>query len=791
MKVSYEWLNEFLKQKAPKPEKLVELLTMHSMDVESVEKMGSDFVIDAKATPNLNHSCLCHRGIAREIATIDGIKTSNYSREFKDFSISKTAKNLSVNIADPKLCRRYIGRIIENIKVGPSPEWLSRKLETLGQRSINNVVDATNFVMLELGQPMHAFDADKLGSSDIVIDVKNAKAGQTITTLDKKEVNLDESILLITDGKNPLAIAGVKGGNYAELDQTTTNLVLESANFNPTLIRKTAQKIKIQTDASKRYENDITPELCGEAMDILTKLVVEIAGTKDTKVGEAIDNYPRKANPYKLGISAKEASDIIGVNISDKDIGKIFDRFGFEWKKVKPIDEVLKLAPTLVGVPYKLGSSISYDAPKLFDCSSFVSYVFAQVGVQIPRVCIDQYVFGKAIEEKNLVPGDVVFFSTGSLENLKSTFEYLPGTPIKEDINHNGIYVGEGKIIHASGSKKSVLLESIVDMKKEGRIKDVCYYRRLSDNTERFVVTAPAERLDLRIKEDLAEEIGRIYGYEKIRDIAIPKPEKPAAVDAAFYYKEKIRRILYQEGFSEVMNYTFVGKGEIELANPSSPEKKFLRTNLADGLKDSLAFNARYADLVDMPQIRVFEFGHVFAKSGESNHFALGIQTPGAKKPSDAKDLEAILAILSEKLGVPLKKMNKEENIAEFDLSVILRGLPEPKEYDFSEIGNANARFKKISPYPYMVRDIAVFTPEGTKPEAVFSIIQKEAGELMVKNRLFDVFTKKFPDGSSKTSYAYRLIFQSYERTLSDEEINKIMEKIAEKMNTHAGWQVR
>ncbi len=642
MKVSYNWLNEFLKGKAPKPEKLADLLTMHSMDVEGIEKVGSDFVIDAKTTPNLNHYCLCHRGIAREIAAIINIKPEKYSRIFKDYEISGTSKKLSVEIADKKLCRRYIGRAVENIKVGPSPEWLRKKLEILGQRSINNIVDATNFVMLEIGQPLHAFDADKLRSNKIV--VKNAVSGQKITTLDRKNVELDESVILITDGQNPLAIAGIKGGTYAELGDTTTDIVLESANFDPILIRKTAQNIKIQTEASRRYENDLTPELCLEAMDILTKLIVEIAGTKDTKVGEIVDNYPNKAEKYKLGITAEEASDIIGVKISGKDIEKIFDRFGFEWKK-------------------------------------------------------------------------------------------------------------------------------------EG---------------DEIVIAVPNERLDLRIKEDLAEEIGRIYGYEKIKDIKIPKPEKTAGIDKGFAYKEKIREIFYDQGFSEVMNYTFRDRGNTEIANPMSPEKKFLRMNLTDGLKESLEFNARYSELVDMPQIRIFEFGHVFPESGEQDNFATGVKNPlGLKTPKEKDILELAIKALSENFSIEFPRINKEENIAEFDFTKILEKLPELKEYDLSEMGNKNAKFKKISQYPYMIRDIAVFVPENIKAEKVLEIILQNTGELMIKNRLFDVFTKKFPDGSAKISYAFRLIFQSFERTLSDEEVNAIMKKIADKMNKNSGWQVR
>jgi phenylalanyl-tRNA synthetase beta chain len=641
MKVSYKWLNEYFEGKGPKVEKAADLLTMHSMEVEDMEKVGGDTVLNVKTLPNNNHSCLCHKGIAREIGTLANIKTNLYSRKFADFAISKTSKNLSVKIDDGKLCRRYIGRVVENIKVGPSPVWLKEKLETLGQRSINNVVDATNFVMLEIGQPMHAFDADKIGSE---IVVKFAEKGQKITTLDKKEVELDEDILLITDGKNPLAIAGVKGGNYAELGMNTKNLILESASFNPVLIRKTAQKIKIQTDASKRYENDLTQELCSEAMDILTKLIVEIAGTKDTKVGEVIDNYPNKAEKVELGISSYEASAIIGVEIKDSDIEDIFNRFQFDWKKV----------------------------------------------------------------------GD------------------------------------------------------------------------------QFIIQVPVERLDLRIKEDLAEEVGRVFGFEKIKDISLPKNTEKVKIDKGFAYKEKIRRILYKEGFSEVINYTFTDRGEIELANPMSPERKFLRANLVDGVKNNLEFNARYFELVEMPQIKIFEFGHIFKNSGEEVSFAIGIKNPvGLKKPKEKDTLESTLKIFFEKLGVSMQKINKEENIAEFNFEKILEKLPEIKEYDFSEVGDKTKRFKKISQFPFIIRDIAVFTPEGTSREIPLEIINKEAGNLMIKNRLFDEFVKTFEDGSKKTSYAYRLIFQSYDRTLTDDEVNKIMEKITEKMNKNEGWQVR
>ena len=803
MKISYNWLNEYFDNKLPEAGKLAEAITMNSVEVESVEKSGSDFIMDVKTLPNNNHSCLCHRGIAREAGTILNLKPKLYSREFPNLDMTcPSERRLEIKIADEKLCRRYIGRVVENISVGQSPAWLKEKIESMGQRSINNVVDATNFVMLEIGQPMHAFDADKLAGEDdnILIEVKNCKNGDWITTLDKKEVELDNSVLAITSKEIPLAIAGIKGGMYAELNENTKNIVLESANFDPILIRKTAQKLKIQTDASKRYENDYSPEMAGEAMDLLTKIIVEIAGTKDTKVGGAVDVYPRKANKYKLGISSKEASEILGIEITNKDIENIFDKFNFEYKKVKPIDEVLKMAPTFLGVPYKYGANVFYDAPKSFDCSGFLFYLFAEAGVAIPRCSVDQYAWGNPVDKKDLKPGDTIYINTQDTTTGPirfKTIKFLPGKDILEGVDHCGLYLGDGKILHATGRLGKVGIEDISDEKLK---KIIVGYRRMAENEERFVVTVPDERLDLRIKEDLAEEIGRIYGYEKIGDIPLPKTDKKPEVNKNFYYKEKVRRALYEQGFSEVINYSFTDKGEVELANPLSPEKKFLRTNLADGLEKSLEFNVRFPDLIDMTQIKVFEFGHVFDKDGEYERFALGVKNPtGRKKPKEKESLDEAIKAIEVKLGIAdgllrqkLPRNDKDgENIAEFDLSEMFKDLKTPLEYGISKVGDDTRRFKKISQYPFMIRDIAVFTPETTDAEKVFNIIESEAGDLLVKNKLFDVFTKKLEDGTQKTSYAYRLIFQSMEKTLSDIEINAIMEKITKKLNANNGWQVR
>ncbi len=639
MKVSYKWLDEFLDKKLPAAKKAAEILTMNSCEVEGVEEVGEDWILDVKILPNMAHNCLCHRGIAQEFSALLDLPIKKYSRNIVEpEKVGISTLKLDIKIEDSKACRRYIGRVVENIKIGPSPEWLKKRLETVGQRSINNLVDATNFVMLELGQPMHVFDADKVGGN--LIEVKMGKAGDTMRTLDGKDVLLDESVLTISNNNKALAVAGIKGGVLAEISADTKNIILESANFEPALIRKTAQKIKIQTDASKRYENDLSPEVAGEAMDLLTRLIVEIAYTPEIKVGAKTDIYPEPATKSRLTVSTADVKRILELEISTAEIQDIFRRLNFTCE--------------------------------------------------------------------------------------------------------------------------------------------------VSDNV--FMVTAPVERLDIKIKEDLIEEILKIYGYAKLADNKKEITGEKGQINKSFYYATKIKKILSDNGFSEIYGYTFAEKGEIELANSVAPEKKFLRANLSDSMAEYLNFNAQYSELVEMPQIKIFEISKVFGKNDEHNNLVIGVK--GLK--NERAVLEEVVVILERELGVKLEKLNKEDSIAEFNFDELIAKLPEPTAYDIElPMTRQDMRFKSISIYPYSVRDVAVFVPEGTAQETVWAIIKNEAGPLLMKDRLFDVFTKKFPDGTSKTSYAFRLVLQSYEHTLSEEEISGVMTRITANLNAQKDWQVR
>jgi phenylalanyl-tRNA synthetase beta chain len=258
MKVSFNWIKEYFNE--PKLNNglssvnyIADRLTQTSFEVEEITEQENDFILTADILPNRAHDCLCHFGIAREIAAATGLKL--IEKKYEGNTATESGKfSLEVN---SDICPRYIGCEIENIVIGESHSDLKNKIESIGERSINNIVDITNIVMFETGQPMHAFDIDKLDGSKII--VRNANDGEHITTLDNKEVDLDSEVAVIADEKDVLVIAGIKGGKKGEVDLNTKNILLEAANFQSAAIRKNSRKFGIATESSKRFENQITP----------------------------------------------------------------------------------------------------------------------------------------------------------------------------------------------------------------------------------------------------------------------------------------------------------------------------------------------------------------------------------------------------------------------------------------------------------------------------------------------------------------------------------------------------
>ncbi|MDD5098253.1 MAG: phenylalanine--tRNA ligase subunit beta [Candidatus Pacebacteria bacterium] len=327
MLFSYNWLKSFFSGELPEPKKLAEILTLHSFEVESLEKKGTDWILGIDVLPDRAGDCLSHIGIAREISVL-----LNKKLILPKVKINTKGKgSISVEVADSKDCLRYIACAMDNVKIGSSPKWLKEKLEACGLNSINNVVDATNYVMLETGQPLHAFDFNNVSGGHIV--VRRAKKGEKIMTLSEKEYILNENILVIADSNMPMALAGIKGGKIAEISNKTTKIILESANFNAKLISQTARKLNLRTDASVRFENNIDPNLAEIALNRVISMIEEIANGK--VVSKISDVYKSKAKTRKIVLEIKEVSRIIGIEIPKKDIINILVKLGFGVKETK------------------------------------------------------------------------------------------------------------------------------------------------------------------------------------------------------------------------------------------------------------------------------------------------------------------------------------------------------------------------------------------------------------------------------------------------------------------------
>ena len=336
MKISLNWLKEFV-DIPDDPQTLGRKVTGVGLAVDAIEEKSGDTVYELDITTN-RPDCLNHFGMAREVGAINetGVRKPTFNlREGAD----TTADVFSIAIADPDLCGRYCGRYIAGVKIGPSPDWLKKRLEVLGLRSINNVADVTNLVMMEIGQPLHAFDADTLHKQQII--VRRADVDEEITTLDGQKRRLNPNILVIADGDRPAAIAGVMGGAETEISDKTTNVLLESAYFFPAGIRKTVRALGLSTEASYRYERGADIEICAYACDRAATLIQQVAG--GTILRGAIDVYPAPYTPVEATLRRSRISAFLGAPVPDEAVEHILQALGFSltstsegWRAVVP-----------------------------------------------------------------------------------------------------------------------------------------------------------------------------------------------------------------------------------------------------------------------------------------------------------------------------------------------------------------------------------------------------------------------------------------------------------------------
>lgn len=337
MKVSLNWLKDYV-QITQSAAQLAEMLSNVGFPNEGIEQIGDDTVIDLEVTSN-RPDCLGHIGVAREIAAATGkelkLPQIKYETAKKDIN-----SLVAVEIAEPQLCGRYTARIIEGVKIGPSLDWMIRRLAAVGLRSVNNVVDATNYAMLETGQPPHAFDYNKIKGPKII--VRKANAGEKIVSIDGTECKLETQMLLIADAAGPVAIAGVMGGLDTEVSNSTTNILLEDASFNPVSVRTTSRKLALPSDAAYRFERIVDIEKINWASQRTAQLIVEAAGGKI--VEGVVDVYPAKPQQKKVELRLSRLNKLLGIEVPKQKAVDILKALCFEPKETD--DKVLCVVPS-------------------------------------------------------------------------------------------------------------------------------------------------------------------------------------------------------------------------------------------------------------------------------------------------------------------------------------------------------------------------------------------------------------------------------------------------------------
>ena len=337
MKVALNWLREFVEIPADLRQLKADL-TMVGLNVEGVTQVGDDSVLELEVTSN-RPDCLSHYGVAREVATF-------YHKPLKrlEFPVNESgaaaSSEVSIEIADADLCARYCGRVVRDVQVKPSPEWLQKRLEAVGQRPINNVADVTNYVLMELGHPLHAFDVTRIRQRKII--VRRAKAGEHLTTLDGVDRTLTSENLVIADAQRAVALAGVMGGEESEISTSTRAVLLESAWFDPVSIRRTSKAHGMHTEASHRFERGADIEMARVALDRTAALIAELAGGEILR--GVIDVYPRPQRREAIVLRRSEILRILGVEVPWEEVERILHALGFnteprgteDWRATPP-----------------------------------------------------------------------------------------------------------------------------------------------------------------------------------------------------------------------------------------------------------------------------------------------------------------------------------------------------------------------------------------------------------------------------------------------------------------------
>jgi len=324
MRILLSWLNDYIRTAGLSAEQIAETLSDVGLPCEGIVHLGDDAVIDVEVTSNRG-DCLSFMGIARELAAATGreLTIPEVKLDESDKDVTELA---GVEILEPALCGRYTARVIEGVKVVPSPDWLKNRLEAVGVRSVNNVVDATNYAMLETGQPPHAFDYDRIAQGKII--VRKAVAGERLVSIDGTKCDLDTDMLIIADPRGPAAVAGVMGGLDTEVGGSTGTILLEDAYFDPVSIRRTSRRLGLASEAAFRFERTVDIEMIDWASKRTAQLITEVAGGR--VVRGVVDIYPKRKPPKEVTLRLSRLNKLFGIEVPPKEAVRILAVLSFQ-----------------------------------------------------------------------------------------------------------------------------------------------------------------------------------------------------------------------------------------------------------------------------------------------------------------------------------------------------------------------------------------------------------------------------------------------------------------------------
>lgn len=627
-------------------------------------------IIDFEITPN-RPDCLSIIGMARETAATFEKRVKYPKIEIKSQvgDIKEHLNDITVQAKD--LCNRYYAKVVKDIKIGQSPMWMQRRLMEAGVRPINNIVDITNYVMLEIGQPIHAFDLDKLSGKKIV--VRRASEGEKIKTLDGVERSLDSSMLVIADESRPMAIAGVMGGEDSEVTKDTKNILIESANFNGRGVRLTSRKVSLRTEASAKYEKDLDPNLSDIACNRVCQLIEEI--NAGTVVSGHIDIYDGKSEEKTMELSPEKANRLLGTDIQANEMVKMLN----------------------------------------------------------------------SLELNARIEGD------------------------------------------------------------------------------KIIVSVPSYRRDLGIEADLIEEVGRMYGLEKITPQPLVGTLTKAEKALIRQIEDKTKNILTGIGLNEITTYSFISPKQydklnisedsmkrkyVEIRNPLGEDFSVMRTTLIGNILEVMTRNYKYG----VEKAWAYEIGNTFIPRElpiTELPYENRILSIGMYGNSDFYTLKGVIDTLLDKLGIKGHEYVREKNDPTFHpgktASIIIGdhvlgtvgeihpdvldnfGMKErvyAAELNFELIvlaSNLGRKYTPLPKYPSVTRDIALIVDEGIMVKEIEKVIMENSRHLVEAIKLFDVY-KGGQIEKGKKSIAYSIVYRSHDKTLTDEDVSKVHDKIVEKL---------